>query len=144
MANGPSGQLRAVAFRLLPGQDLKKEIERYAAATHLEAGCVLSAVGSLNKVTLRYADDPHGTLVQRKLEIVSMTGTVSQHGCHLHLAVSTNQGTTLGGHLVEGSEVYTTVEVVLGILDDVVFTREPCSLSGYRELKVTPKKPVVP
>lgn len=123
----------------MPGQDLKKEIERYAAATHLEAGCVLSAVGSLRKVVLRYADEPQGTMLERKLEIVSMTGTVSQNGCHLHLAVSTNQGTTLGGHLLDGSEVYTTVELVLGILDDVVFSREPCPLSGFKELKITPR-----
>ena len=42
-----------------------------------------------------------------------------------------------GGHLLPGSAVYTTAEIVLLILSDLAFDRAPCPRSGYDELVVT-------
>ena len=38
------------AFRLTPGQDLKKSLVAYAKGEKLEAGCIVTCVGSLKKV----------------------------------------------------------------------------------------------
>ena len=65
-----------------------------------------------------------------------MTGTVSVHGSHLHIAVSDGDGRTIGGHLESGCKIYTTAEIVLAIFDDVIYKREFAQDSGYAELAV--------
>ncbi|MFT3881968.1 MAG: DUF296 domain-containing protein [Gemmatales bacterium] len=74
--------------------------------------------------------------IERKMEIVSLNGTVSMHGSHIHLAVSLGTGECLGGHLLEGCLVYTTAEIVLGVMNDMRFVRQPCAESGFKELVV--------
>jgi predicted DNA-binding protein with PD1-like motif len=102
----------------------------------IQAGCVLSGVGSLTQVRLRFADQEAYTTLEGRFEIVSMTGTVSLHGSHLHLSVSSGDGTTIGGHLELGCKVYTTAEIVIAAFDDVVYRREFAEDSGYEELVI--------
>lgn len=130
-----STRARHLALRLRPGQDLKKELLAVVAREKLEAAAVVTCVGSLTKVTLRYANQPGGTPLEgHHLEIVSLVGTLSSRGAHLHLSVSDETGKTTGGHLMDGSSVYTTAEIVLVELDDVRFTREKDPVSTYDEL----------
>lgn len=126
----------ALTFRLKPGQDLLDEIERFVAENNIRAGCILSAVGSLTQATLRFANRNTYHTCTGHFEIVSATGTVSTHGCHLHIAISDGNGQTLGGHLVSGCTIYTTAEIVLAVFPHLVYRREPCELSGYDELVV--------
>lgn len=126
-------------FRLKPGQDLFDEIETFVHEKHIEAGCILSAVGSLTHATLRLANRDHYNEYDGHFEIVSMTGTVSVHGSHLHVAISDGDGVTTGGHLVSGCKVYTTAEMVLAVFEDVVYKREFAVDSGYEELVVYKK-----
>jgi uncharacterized protein len=66
-----------------------------------------------------------------------MTGTVSIHGSHLHIAISDGDGVTIGGHLVSGCKIYTTAEIVIAEFEDVVYKREMFENdSGYEELVV--------
>ena len=70
-------------------------------------------------------------------EIVSMTGTVSTNGSHIHVAISDGDGVTIGGHLVSGCKIYTIAEIVLAVFEDVVYRRELLENdSGYEELTV--------
>jgi predicted DNA-binding protein with PD1-like motif len=44
---------------------------------------------------------------------------------------------TIGGHLVSGCKIYTTVEIVIAEFEDVVYKRELSENdSGYEELAV--------
>jgi hypothetical protein len=70
------------------------------------------------------------------LEIVSGTGTLSQDDCHIHIAVSDKKGLVLDGHLKDGCIVKTTVEVVLGIFDDVTYKRVLDKNTGFEELEI--------
>ena len=126
-------------FRLKPGQDLFDEIETFVHEKHIEAGCILSAVGSLTHATLRLANRDHYNEYDGHFEIVSMTGTVSVHGSHLHIAISDGDGVTTGGHLVSGCKIYTTAEMVLAAFEDVAYKREFAVDSGYEELVVYKK-----
>jgi predicted DNA-binding protein with PD1-like motif len=127
-------------FRLKPGQDLFDEIEHFAAEKRIEAGCVLCAVGSLTHATLRLADREFYTEYDGHFEIVSLTGTVSIYGSHLHVSISDGDGNTIGGHLVSGCKIYTTAEIVLAIFEDLVYKRELLENdSGYEELVVRKK-----
>ena len=128
--------MRNYTFRLKPGHDLFVSIEEFVKENNIEAGCVLSGVGSLTHLTLRLANREYLSEYQGFFEIVSITGTVSIHGSHLHVSVSDDQGRTIGGHLVPGCIIYTTAEIVILELDDVVYKREFAEDSGYDELVV--------
>ena len=128
--------MRTYTFRLSPGQDLYNSIEMFVHEQKIEAGCVLSGVGSLTHVTLRFANQEIHNEDTGHFEIVSITGTVSIHGSHLHISASDEQGRTFGGHLVPGCLIYTTAEIVLLELSDVVYKREFAEDSGYDELVV--------
>lgn len=131
-----SGRLKTYALRLRPGQDLRRELEKFAREQKLQAGLIVTAVGSLTKAAIRLADQPDATEFEGKFEIVSLVGTLSPDGPHLHISLSDKTGRTIGGHLVEGCTVYTTVELVIGEIEGVRFTREQDAESGYKELRV--------
>ena len=127
-------------FRLKPGQDLFEEIEAFVQAKQITAGCILSSVGSLTHATLRLANRDFYTQYEGHFEILSLNGTVSIHGSHLHLAMSDGDGKVTGGHLVTGCKIYTTAEMVIADFPEVVYRREPCDKSGYDELVVDKKE----
>jgi predicted DNA-binding protein with PD1-like motif len=61
---------------------------------------------------------------------------VSIYGSHLHIAISDEDGKTVGGHLGPGCKIYTTAEIVVAAFEDVVYRREFAEDSGYEELVV--------
>ena len=75
------------------------------------------------------------------MEIVSLMGTVSEHGCHLHASFSRADLSAFGGHLLPGCIVNTTAEIVLAEIPNRVFTRQPDSETGYDELVIAPASP---
>lgn len=136
MQSAESLSLRTIASRLSPGEDLRDAIERLGHEHHVEAGCILSAVGSLTVATLRLASAETFTQFAGPFEIVSLSGTVSPSGVHLHLAVAGIDGKTIGGHLVHGCVVHTTVEIVMADMTGVRFLRLPDAATGYKELNI--------
>ena len=133
--------MRTIAIRLRPGADLKRELVALAARERVQAGWVLTCVGSLSRVRLRLAGGAEHATWQGAFEIVALTGTLSRDGGHLHLAVADHQGRTFGGHLAEGCTVRTTAEVVLGADDLLLFAREHDPATGYDELVVRKRDP---
>lgn len=131
-----------LALRLHPQQDLKTELDKIAIAQGLEAACILACVGSLNRAALRLAGQPEATLWEGKFEIVSLTGTLSKDGSHYHIAIADTTGRTIGGHLVTGCSIYTTAEIVIGVLPGLRFQRHMDAATGYRELVIT--QPLAP
>jgi len=130
------GHVEVLAVRLAPFQDLRKSLDSLVSVHQIEAGCILSCAGSLRQAAIRFADQNEATLLTEKFEIVSLSGTLSKNGSHLHLAISDSTGQTIGGHLMEGCLIYTTAEIVIGILPDLKFLREHDQASGYRELVI--------
>ncbi len=110
----PRENLKIHAFRLKPGQDLKKEIADFAKKESIGAGWVMACVGSLTAVNLRFANQPTGAKMTGHFEIVSLTGTISPDGLHLHMSVADSLGRVTGGHLLDENLVYTTAELVIG------------------------------
>ena len=123
-------------FRLKSGQDLFDSIQAIVVEKHIEAGCVLSGVGSLTHAMLRLANREYSSEYEGHFEIVSITGTVSIHGSHLHISISDEDGKTLGGHFESGCKIYTTAEIVIAVFRDVIYKREFAEDSGYDELTI--------
>jgi len=135
----PNG-MKIYSFRLSPGQDLKKELDAFAKEKNLQAGYVITCVGSLRKAVLRLANQPEAVTWVQKYEIVSLVGTFSPDGSHLHISLSDSTGQTVGGHLMNGCEVYTTAEIVIGEATALQFRRELDPQTTYKELKVYERK----
>ncbi len=128
------------AFRLKPGEDLKEGIEKQARANNIHAGWIATCAGSLTDYMLRFANMPEGSSGNGHFEIVSLAGTVSINGSHLHLSISDSTGKTLGGHLMQGCKIYTTAEIVIQATDKYEFTREKDGSTPWEELQVKEKK----
>ena len=126
------------AFRLRPGQDLRQELQAFAKTHDLRAAWIASAVGSLTTYHLRFANQEAGFSESGHFEIVSLSGTLTADGMHVHLSVSDATGRTIGGHLLDGNIVYTTAEIIVGTSVDFTFAREIDPTYGYEELTVTP------
>jgi predicted DNA-binding protein with PD1-like motif len=133
---GESDGIKVYALRLRPGQDLRKELERFTKERGLRAGFIITTVGSLQRAGLRLADKSEATSFEGKFEIVSLVGTLAQDGVHLHISISDGTGRTIGGHLVEGCQIYTTAEIVIGEASGMVFSRETDKATGYKELTI--------
>jgi uncharacterized protein len=126
------------AIRLQPGDDLRAQLTGYVQSHGLGAAAIVSAVGSLQEASLRMADESGPTKLAGKYEIVSLSGTISPDGPHLHIAISDHEGRTIGGHVLDGCIVYTTAEVVIAELTDLRFSREGDARTGYHELRIGP------
>ena len=133
--------MKTYAFRLRPGQDLKKEIEGFSKTKKIMAGVIISCVGNLTRATLRMAGGKVINVYDDKesYEIVSLVGTLNDGYSHLHMVISDNQAKTLGGHVKENTIVGVTAEVVIGEIPGTKFIRELDPVTGYAELVVTKK-----
>ena len=128
------------ALRLTPGQDLRRELEAFTRKEHLQAGFIITCVGSLQQAVIRPTNQPDALTRVEKFEIVSLTGTLSPDGPHLHIALSDSLGNTFGGHLLEGNLIYTTAEIVIGEAEQFRFSRETDPVTTYKELKISPRQ----
>lgn len=127
-------------FRLKPGQDLIPAIQEFVSKSNIQAGFIITCVAGLKHATLRMA----GALPEQQdirkfegpLEVVSLVGTVSIHGMHLHMAISDKEGQTWGGHLKADSLVHLTAEIVIGEDVESIYRREIDEDTGFTELVI--------
>lgn len=128
--------MKIYPLRLLPGDDPKVALDNLAKNNQWEAAYILTCVGSLRKAVLRFANQEQAVTLVGHFEILSLTGVFSLHGGHYHIAIADGEGRTYGAHLMDGSEVYTTAEIILGDLDDFRFLRSFDPQTGYPELDI--------
>jgi len=130
--------MKTLPIRLLPGQDLRRTLETVVAERGCRAAFVLSGIGSLAPAILRFAGETGLTTIAGDVEILTLSGSIAAIASHLHASVSDAQGAVVGGHLAYGCTVRTTAEVLLALLPDWNFSREPDVATGFNELVVRP------
>jgi hypothetical protein len=146
---------RVIGTRIHPGSDLLLEIQKIAKDNNITCGVILSLVGSLKQGRIRLVFDPRkqhviyneGTgqrlqscraydvlQIAGPLEIVCAGGTISENAeTHIHVVLSDGEN-VYGGHLIEGNTIYTTAEVFLLSLPNVISTRIFDHETRHREL----------
>ena len=130
---GP-GFSRVHCIRLKRGEDLMESIRSLCRERHIAAGVVLSGVGCILLGRVRDASGVTVRDITEHCEIVSLNGTVSENRCHVHIALSREDLSTIGGHLCPGCIVNTTCERVIGELAGVSIGVEFDEETGYDEL----------
>ena len=126
--------MKTICCRLHRGDDLLLSLQKLVQENHIDAAVVLCGVGCISQARLRDASGITMRSIDEPCEIVSVTGTVSVNRCHVHVSLSREDLSTLGGHLVAGCIVNTTCELVLGLLDGWRFGVEQDNQTGYDEI----------
>ena len=134
-----SGPLRCHSLRLRRGADLLLSIRDVCREKHIAAGVLLSAVGCISEGCVRDASGVTIREIRDHCEIVSLNGTVSENRCHLHIALSKEDLSTLGGHLCPGCIINTTCELVIAELPATAIEKEFDEETGYDELIFVPR-----
>ena len=128
------GPMKCHSLRLRRGMDLMLSIKALCEEKNIAAGVVLSAVGCISKGRVRDASGVTIREITDHCEIVSLNGTVSRERCHLHIALSKEDLSTIGGHLCEGCIINTTCELVIAEIPGTAIGKEFDEETGYQEL----------
>lgn len=107
--------MKLEALRLTPGTDLLLALAGLPLQRGERAGVVISGIGSM-----------------------------CIDGAHLHLSVADADGRVTGGHLLGGSLVRTTAELLVAWLPDFTFRRVVDPQTGFRELQISRSEPEQP
>lgn len=129
-------KMNVVVVRLKYHDLLKESIEKICIEKDIQAGVIISSVGSLVKARIRKAGAKKIEEINQDLEIVSLNGTVSKKRVHLHICVSDENLNTYGGHLEYGCVVNSTCELAILILDKYKFDKYYDESTGYNELLI--------
>jgi uncharacterized protein len=128
--------MQAHPLRLSPGDDLRIALEDLLRQSNWPAAFVIQGIGSLSVAQLRFAGNENPTELRDDLEILTLAGSLSSDGAHLHMSVADPLGRVFGGHVTRGCSVRTTAEILLVILPEHRFSREYDSSSGFVELLI--------
>ena len=129
-----AGEMVCHCVRLRREEDLLESIRQVCREKNIQAGVVLSGVGCLLRGRVRDASGVNIRQISDHCEIVSLNGTVSAQRCHIHIALSFEDLTTVGGHLSTGCVINTTCELVIGELPGICYGVEEDPETGYDEL----------
>ncbi|CAB3671787.1 hypothetical protein LMG24238_02139 [Paraburkholderia sediminicola] len=133
--------MQAHPLRLSPGDDLRVALEDVLRQVGLQAAFVIQGIGSLSVAQLRFAGNDDPTELRHDLEILTLAGSLSPDGAHLHMSVADPRGQVFGGHVARGCMVRTTAEILLALLPEHRFSREHDSGSGFMELVIRSEPP---
>ena len=136
MAQGKLG--RVIAVRLKPGTDVLLGLQEACERNGINNCVILSAIGSLQdphfcntvelptKAGYGYGETLHLT---GPIELTSASGIICHDdegntNLHVHMTVTDRHGNAHGGHLVEGTKVLLTVDVILAEIEGLVMGRK--------------------
>ncbi len=135
-AKGQLGEVTAI--RLKPGTDVLLGLTEACKELGINNGVILSAIGSLDgakfcnpvelptKAGYGYGEVLHLT---GPIELTSAAGIICHDdegniNLHVHMGLSDRYGNAHGGHLVEGTKVLITVDVIIAKIEGLVMGRK--------------------
>ncbi len=108
--------MRSLPLKLAPGSDLRLTLEELARRDGI-SGFVVGVVGNLTKASFQCPGQAAPTVLEGDLEVITLNGTFSPEGVHLHLSLSDGACQVWGGHLEPGTIVQKGVDLLLAVLE---------------------------
>ena len=108
--------MQSLPLKLAPGSDLRLSLEELAQRDGI-SGFVLGVVGNLTKASFQCPGQAEPTMLEGDLEVITLNGTFSPEGVHLHLSLSDGACQVWGGHLEPGTIVQKGVDLLIGVLE---------------------------
>jgi len=129
--------MHPLPLKLGPGSDLRRSLEQLAIERNA-SGFVLGVVGNLSRAAFQCPGRAEHAVLEGDLEIITLNGTVSPQGVHLHLSLSDAACQVWGGHLEHGTLVLKGADLLVGFLSDPVPPERTATVSG--QLRVAPSR----
>jgi len=114
------GQNRVVVIGLQPGELLLESIRQVVREHNVQNGAVVSGIGTLKTCQMHYVThtgfppaDRFYTLVDKPLELLSVSGLIADGEPHLHIVVSCGEKEVYAGHLEPNSAVLYLAEIAI-------------------------------
>ena len=108
--------MQTLPLKLAPGSDLRLSLEELAQRDGI-SGFVLGVVGNLTRASFQCPGQAEPTVLEGDLEVITLNGTFSPEGVHLHLSLSDGACQVWGGHLEPGTIVQKGVDLLIGVLE---------------------------
>lgn len=128
--------MQALPLHLEPGADVRRSLE-WLAQEHQASGFVLSVVGNLSQAAFQCPGKSSPTVLEGELEIITLQGTLSPRGVHLHLSFSDSDCQVWGGHLEPGTLVLKGADLLVGLLDEANIVPQPAAVSATAAPRVS-------
>ena len=134
--------MQPLPLKLAPGSDLRLSLEELAQRDGI-SGFVLGVVGNLTKASFQCPGQAEPTVLEGDLEVITLNGTFSPEGVHLHLSLSDGACQVWGGHLEPGTIVQKGVDLLIGVLEqhEGRSTRQTTAAAPRIEIAVLPGCP---
>ncbi len=137
--------MHSMPLKLKPGQDLRLSLEQLSKQEGV-SGFVLGVVGNLSRAAFQCPGRSEPTVLEGNLEIITLNGTLSPEGVHLHLSLSDGACQVWGGHLEPGTLILKGADILVGFLDKTtseIESSQKTILNNIRrvEIAVTPHCP---
>ena len=132
--------MRSLPLKLAPGSDLLLTLEELARRDGI-SGFVLGVVGNLTQASFQCPGQANPTVLEGDLEVITLNGTLSPEGVHLHLSLSDGACQVWGGHLEPGTIVQKGVDLLIGVLEQRDGSPERKTSTPRLEIAVLPGCP---
>ena len=134
--------MQPLPLKLAPGSDLRLSLEELAQRDGI-SGFVVGVVGNLTKASFQCPGQAEPTVLEGDLEVITLNGTFSPEGVHLHLSLSDGACQVWGGHLEPGTIVQKGVDLLIGVLEQSESrpTRQTAAAAPRMEIAVLPGCP---
>ena len=134
--------MQPLPLKLAPGSDLRLSLEELAQRDGI-SGFVLGVVGNLTKASFQCPGQAEPAVLEGDLEVITLNGTFSPEGVHLHLSLSDGACQVWGGHLEPGTIVQKGVDLLIGVLEQREGrpTRQTAAAAPRIEIAVLPGCP---
>ena len=94
---------------------------------------LISAVGDLSKVSFKCPLNDKPVIFEKRLEIITLSGYIRSSDSHIHISASDENCSVFGGHLLSGTIVHKSLDVLIGVIPNLNKT----SISSSRHVHST-------
>ena len=86
---------------------------------HESTSFLISAVGDLSKVSFKCPLNDKPVIFEKKLEIITLSGYLRSNESHIHISASDENCRLFGGHLLAGTIVHKSLDVLIGVIPNL-------------------------
>lgn len=114
-----SGATEVIALGIAPGELLLETVEAAVKEHDIRNGAVVSGIGTLKVARMhhiehdRFPPDDRIFLIEKPLEVSSISGIIADGQPHLHMTVGYRDEWSIAGHVEPGCEVLYLAELVI-------------------------------
>ena len=105
-------------YNFSPGTDVFNSLNKLQK-DFISTSFLISAVGDLSRGSFKCPLSQKPVILENKLEIITLSGYLTSKDSHIHISVSDENCRVFGGHLLPGTIVLKTLDILLGVIPNL-------------------------